>query len=274
MVEFAALQELSHTRKLLARLEAAGRRHGGIQHWGMFDDLTAADVARAYPRLDTWLRIRQQLTNNGAIRTFDNAFMERCGLTAKPKMLGGGWEQLGANQIVSGPGVCSWSADRLDVFVRGTDNALYHKWWDGNQWSDYEQLGPNQIASDPAAVSWGLNRIDVFVRGTDNALYTKSWDGNQWSDYVGLGGDLTSGPAVCSWAAGRLDVFARGTDDALWHLWHDGGWGIWEQLGTKPIASDPAAVAWGPNRIDVFARGTDNALYHKWWDGSWRPGTI
>jgi hypothetical protein len=33
--------------------------------------------------------VRNQLTNNGAIRTFDNEFMERCGLisTAKPKLL-------------------------------------------------------------------------------------------------------------------------------------------------------------------------------------------
>ena len=56
MVEFAGLQELSHTRRLLAQLEALGRQHGGIQHWGMFDDLTAADVARAYPGLDMWRR--------------------------------------------------------------------------------------------------------------------------------------------------------------------------------------------------------------------------
>ncbi len=31
----------------------------------------------------------------------------------------------------SGPGAASWATDRLDVFVRGTDNALWHKWWDG-----------------------------------------------------------------------------------------------------------------------------------------------
>ncbi len=85
MVEIAALQELSHTRKLLARLEALGRQHGGIQHWGMFDNLRASDVSRGYPRLNTWLRIRWELTNGGTIRTFDNAFSERCGLSAHPR---------------------------------------------------------------------------------------------------------------------------------------------------------------------------------------------
>ena len=84
-MEFAALEQLSHTRILLARIEAAGRQHGGIQHWGMFDDLTEADVRRAYPDLDKWLTVRSLLTNNGTIRTFDNGFSERCGLaTAMP----------------------------------------------------------------------------------------------------------------------------------------------------------------------------------------------
>jgi hypothetical protein len=86
MVEFAALQELSHTRPLLARLEALGRQHGGVQHWGMFDDLRADDVRRAYPDLDKWLAVRAQLTRHGTLRTFDSAFSERCGL-ARPSPL-------------------------------------------------------------------------------------------------------------------------------------------------------------------------------------------
>jgi hypothetical protein len=44
------------------------------------------------------------------------------------------WESLGG-VLSSGPGVSSWAAGRLDVFVRGTDNALWHKWFDGN-WSN------------------------------------------------------------------------------------------------------------------------------------------
>ena len=81
-----------------------------------------------------------------------------------------GWESLGG-VLTSGPGVCSWSSGRLDVFVRGTDNALWHKWF-SNGWSGWESLG-GVLTSDPAAVSWGPNRIDVFVRGTDNALWHK-----------------------------------------------------------------------------------------------------
>ncbi|MGW5667374.1 hypothetical protein, partial [Micromonospora sp. NPDC003776] len=58
-------------------------------------------------------------------------------------------------------------------FVRGTDNALYHKWYD-NGWSDWESLG-GVLTSAPAAASWGSDRIDVFVGGADEAMWHKWW---------------------------------------------------------------------------------------------------
>jgi hypothetical protein len=72
------------------------------------------------------------------------------------------WESLGG-VLTSGPGCSSWDEGRLDVFVRGTDRALWHKWYDGG-WSGWESLG-GVLTSDPDAVSWVFGRIDVFVRG-------------------------------------------------------------------------------------------------------------
>jgi hypothetical protein len=74
--------------------------------------------------------------------------------------------------------------NRIDVFVRGTDNALWHKWWDGTSWGQpkterWESLG-GVLTSGPGASSWAANRLDVFVRGTDNALWHKWWDGHSW----------------------------------------------------------------------------------------------
>ncbi|MEH2385895.1 MAG: hypothetical protein V7K14_08975, partial [Nostoc sp.] len=69
----------------------------------------------------------------------------------------------------------SWASGRLDVFVRGTDNALWHKWFDGG-WSGWESLG-GILTSSPTAVSWSYGRIDVFARGTDNALWHQWFDG-------------------------------------------------------------------------------------------------
>jgi hypothetical protein len=174
------------------------------------------------------------------------------------------WETLGG-VLTSGPGASSWGSGRLDVFVRGTDSALWHKWYD-NGWSDWESLG-GVLTSAPAAVSWDEDRIDVFARGTDSALWHK-WYENGWSDWESLGGVLTSEPAVCSWSAGRLDVFVRGTDSALSHKWYENGWSAWESLGGV-LTSGPGAVSWDEGRIDAFVAGTDSALWHKWYENGW-----
>ena len=174
------------------------------------------------------------------------------------------WESLGGI-ITAGPAVSSWAGERLDTFVKGADNALWHKWFAGG-WSDWESLG-GIIDGSPAAVSWSSGRIDVFARGMDNALWHKWFDGG-WHNWESLGGTITAGPAVSSWAPGRLDVFAKGADNALWHRWFDGGWHGWESLGGI-IDNEPAATSWSSGRIDVFARGMDNALWHKWFDGGW-----
>src|SRR5581483_7891113 len=81
-----------------------------------------------------------------------------------------GWESLGG-VLTSGADVSSWGSGRLDVFVRGTDNALWHKWYDGS-WHDWESLG-GVLTSDPSVASWGSGRLDVFVRGLDSVLWHK-----------------------------------------------------------------------------------------------------
>jgi hypothetical protein len=43
--------------------------------------------------------------------------------------------------MASVPCPVSWAANRLDVFCKGQDNALYHKWWDGSAWGGWESLG-------------------------------------------------------------------------------------------------------------------------------------
>ncbi|HEV3470930.1 MAG TPA: M43 family zinc metalloprotease, partial [Pyrinomonadaceae bacterium] len=139
----------------------------------------------------------------------------------------------GALRRVAGP-VVSWGPDRLDLFVVGTDRALYHKWWGGSSWgpslTGYERQG-GVILSPPEVASWGPNRLDVFVVGTDRALYHKWWNGSSW------------GPSLTGY----------------------------ERQGGV-IVSRPRAVSWGPDRLDLFVVGTDSALYHKWWSGSsWGP---
>jgi hypothetical protein len=167
----------------------------------------------------------------------------------------------------SDPAVVSWGAGRLDLFVRGPDNALWHKYYANNAWSAWQSLGGG-LASGPAVASWGAGHLDVFVRGTDNALWHKYFVNNGWSGWESLGGVITSDPAAVAWGVGRVDVFARGTDQALYHKWYSGAWSGWARLGGT-LASGPAVSSWAAGRLDVFARGADNTLQHTWFDGSW-----
>ena len=185
-----------------------------------------------------------------------------------------GWERVGAS-MTSAPAVTSWGTNRLDVFARGQDLALYHTWWDGTSWHPWGRI-PGSLSSAPAAVSTSVNHIDVFARGQDMALY-HTWTsdgGTTWAYWQRLSASMTSAPSVSSWGPGRLDVFGRGQDMALYHLaTTDGGnsWSPWERLPGS-LTSDPAAASSAAGRIDVFARGNDLAAYQRSFDGTgWHP---
>lgn len=172
---------------------------------------------------------------------------------------------------------------RLDVFIRGSDNALWHTYTvnnDGN-WNSWDGLG-GTLASAPAAVSWqDGGRIDVFVKGGDSGLYHKWWDGSRWNGWENLGGILTSDPGGVSWGppdrrtgprpAPRIDLFVRGTDNGVWHKWFDTtAWGGWEGLGGT-LSTAPAVSATEVGDLEVFGLGTDVArsLWHLPFFNSW-----
>lgn len=181
------------------------------------------------------------------------------------------WQSLGGS-LTSHPAAAAWSGNRLDVFARGGDQALYHRWWDGTTWYGWERLG-GVLTSAPAVAAWGPNRLDVFARGTDNAMYHLWWDGAQWNGWEPLGGVLSSAPTVAAWASNRLDTFVQGTDNAIYHLWWDGSsWNGWENLGGAS-SGDPGASSWGAGRLDLFIRQPDGTMGHRWFNGAvWSGG--
>jgi hypothetical protein len=151
-----------------------------------------------------------------------------------------GWEPLGG-RCTSPLAVASWGPDRLDIFGIGTDNAMYHRAWEGpaGRWyrEDGWQLLGGAFSSPPAVVSWGPGRLDIFGLGLDSGMYHKSWDGGWYPserDWEPLGGRFTSPPAVASWRRGRLDVFGLGMDNSMYHRAWEGHWHPrteWEPLG-------------------------------------------
>ena len=176
----------------------------------------------------------------------------------------GTWGSLGG-QFTASPASVSWADGRIDVFGRGSDNALWWRHYDSGTWSAWESLGGQLAATTgPAVSSQAEGQLDVFAIGSDNAIWTRYYDGSAWSSWESLSGQLaaTTGAAVSSQAAGQLDVFAVGSDNALWHRsYNSGAWSTWGSLSGQFTAS-PAAVSWVNGRIDLFGHGSDNAL---WW---------
>ncbi|HEX4774703.1 MAG TPA: hypothetical protein VH234_04260 [Candidatus Saccharimonadales bacterium] len=169
------------------------------------------------------------------------------------------------------PTAVSWGSGRVDVFERGADNNIYHKYY-SNGWSGWENLG-GATYDAPAVASWGSGRLDLFIRGTDNAIYHKWYqDGSGWSGWEAVSGGNTtySAPTAVSWGSGRIDLVVRGTDNNVYHKYYQNGWSGWEAISYANTTYDaPAISSWAPGRLDVFVRGTDNVIYHKWYQSGW-----
>jgi len=178
-----------------------------------------------------------------------------------------GWSSLGG-VLTSTPAASSWGSGTADVFVRGADNALWHRHFDGTNWGAWESLG-GIITSDPSAVSNAAGHIDVFARGGDSGIWHRAFNGTTWSAWDSVGGVATTGPSVTSWGSGRLDLVVAGANNyGTWHkTWNGTAWGAWESLGGVAAAS-PSVVSSGANSLDVFVRGGDGALWRKHGDGA------
>lgn len=168
------------------------------------------------------------------------------------------------------PAAVSWGPNRMDVFVDGVDNQLYHDAWSGKGWSGWQGLG-GLLSSSPTVSSWAPGRLDVFIAGVDDVVYHAFYAG-QWYGWQYMGGLVAPGtaPAAASWGPNRIDLFLTGVDHQLWHTWWDGtSWYTTYQAMGGILTSSPAVAAWGPGRLDIFAAGTDYGLYHLWWSGAW-----
>jgi hypothetical protein len=89
------------------------------------------------------------------------------------------WEKLEGTTL-SGVAVAK-KDDRIDIFIRGDDNACWHNYWNGSYWVGWESLGGETIDTPGAEWSVSPAHLHVFVRGTDNGIYYKWWDGAKWN---------------------------------------------------------------------------------------------
>ena len=113
------------------------------------------------------------------------------------------WEDLGKPSaddefaLKGSVAATSWSTDRIDVVVLGSDGAYYYKYWDGSQWqpsvTEFISKG-GEFSTSPEAVSWSENRLDIYGVGNDGMLKHMTWYGSGWypspDAFETLGGPL------------------------------------------------------------------------------------
>jgi hypothetical protein len=73
--------------------------------------------------------------------------------------------------------------DRLDVWVTGTNGAVWQKTWTaGSGWSSWGSLG-GQLTSSPT-VAMQKYCIELWVRGTNGYIYLNEFS-SAWSGWTG-----------------------------------------------------------------------------------------
>jgi murein DD-endopeptidase MepM/ murein hydrolase activator NlpD len=180
----------------------------------------------------------------------------------------GSWTQIGTKKFAADP-VAGQNADgRIEVFVRGIDNKLWHAWeTSSGLWSSWDSL-EGSIQGDPAPILNGQGGLEVFVRGTDNQLkhIKQTSPGGGWGGWTTRASlNLTSAPDPARNGDGRLEVFARGSDNALWRIWQmpsTFAWRTsWVSMGGS-LGSKPEAIRNSGNILEVVARGFSGGLLH------------
>lgn len=179
-----------------------------------------------------------------------------------------GFQSLGG-KLTTKPTLARNKDGRLEVFARGTDNALWHLWQTApnNGWSGWASMGGG-ISSDACVINNADGRLEIFVKGMDNALW-HMWQtapSNGWSGWASLGGIITSNPVAGRNKDGRVEVFARGSDGNLWHIWQtapNNGWSGWGSLGSAMLGN-PAVANNADGRLEVMFMGPDSSLRHIW----------
>jgi peptidoglycan/xylan/chitin deacetylase (PgdA/CDA1 family) len=177
----------------------------------------------------------------------------------------------------SGPAAVSWDGQRVDLFVAGTDRALWHTSTalDGQgqptTFEPWQNLG-GALTTAPAVASTAPGRLLVTARGTDGGLWSRAWDGTAWTAWGALGGLAIAAPAVDVLGEDTYRAMVVGTDGVVWQreVAADGGpmagWASTGQHTTfAPAASATAGWARGVRAV-AYSEGV--GVRQIWGDGT------
>ncbi len=187
------------------------------------------------------------------------------------------WEYYGGTTYDSISST-SWGDGRFDVFVRGTNGAVYQKSYDASTGyspsvTGWTNIGGSVVGSI-AAISRKSGIFDLFARNSSGSVCTRRYDGS-WTPSNGwdcsLGGGFVSSPTAVASNTTVMDVFGRNSGAQVVNLHWDGSTWTTNNLGGS-MASDVGAVSRSTGLVDIVARTSAGALFTKAYNGSaWVP---
>jgi hypothetical protein len=165
------------------------------------------------------------------------------------------------------------SADgRLELFIRGTDNQLYHQWetavgtfsWSG--WTPFnaDSIPAGGLVDHPVVAPSADGRLELFLTGNDGNVYhswqtaaSNGWSTRWLSEGSAGGGFAAAAPGLGRNGDGRLQLFAVGRDGNLYTKWQtaaSNGWTGWTPLDVQ----SPTTTV--PNVIDLTGVLAENKI--------------
>jgi len=158
------------------------------------------------------------------------------------------------------------SPSRYEVFVRGTDGAVYRLVHGAAGWaSAFTRVGGRLLdGTGPAAAHARVATANseatwVSVTGTDRAVSVALLGAFGFSP---IGGQTTASPALTAYSDSTgvtLAWFVRGTDNAAWYVVNNRP--EWTSIGGRLNSGPAAATDRATGTTYVYALGTDNQVY-------------
>lgn len=162
------------------------------------------------------------------------------------------------------PSATSWVDGRIDVEIRGVDNALWHGTWVGATWHGPSSLG-GVISTGPSVSTWGDNRLNLFVTdmGSPSKVVTRHWAAG-WENFTQLTNEpVASSVASVSTPTKDIHVAVRNTSNQLRYMSYSGAsntWSAWTTVAAC-ITDNPTIANQGNGDAVIIYKGCDGKLY-------------
>ncbi|MBP2472439.1 alpha-galactosidase [Crossiella equi] len=181
------------------------------------------------------------------------------------------WTPLGGptgGRILGQPSVHTSAGNRIDLFVRGLDDAAYRRTFQNGHWGGWQKLG-GKLTDAPSVAFTSPDDWTLFARGADGKVWTRG----ATADWTSIGAPedkpVYGRPGAATVTDGTF-VVMRTAADAVWYRQRatNGTWGAWTNLGGV-VSGSPTLVS-TQDRIYLFARAGDYTLWQvNRTDGAW-----